>query len=723
MESLRLDLAGGPWYVYLGLALLSVVLSAYLYRVTVPPVDKGMRGVLIALRSIGLLALILVLFEPLARFLRSETTQPRIAIAIDGSRSMAMRDRSRNRANDVRSASATLRSLLGDDADVYVFDESMRTLVGSTDTMRLGGYRTDVGTAIRAIANAQEEVEYGAVVVVSDGNHNTGEQPLYSAERSGLAVYTLGIGDSVPPTDVRMAAVTAPGVGVVNEPVAVTLDIEQANIDDRTATVVVADNGTAVARLPLELRRGVSRYQITHRWTPTSDGLHVISASIEGAGDEFTLKNNASQATVRVRKNKKRVVLFAGAPSPDVAFIRSAVTQDPTLELVTFIHREGTTFYEGTPNAASLADATAIIMVGFPTANTPKSVVDDIAARCRRGASLLFVASPATDYTKLVGLSEVLPFRVSSNRPIEMTVTTDVPAVATADPLMRLTGAENDADVWNSLPPIYRTELFAEPAPGAIVLSRIKVGTMAIDEPLIIKRDLGQTRSLAILGHGIYRWKLLGQGPATSRGAAGIDVLQTFASNSIKWLSVRDDERRVQIRSTHEAYVVGEQIAFSASVMDQSFTPVDDAQVRVVIEGGQQPRTIELAAEGSGRYSARIGSLPPGRYNYSGVAMSKGATIGRDQGTFVVSDIGLEEQTTTMNASLLRTLAQRTGGRFATIDSIDALVNALRRDPRLRPVVRTSERELALHHLPWIVAIAISAFAIEWFLRKRKGLV
>ncbi len=723
MESLSLDLSGGPWYLYVLFAALSVLLSAYLYRVTVPPVDARMRAVLVALRSIGLMALILLLYEPLARFRRSESSQPRIAVAIDVSRSMGIRDRTRDRQTDLRAVSTKVAERLSDMADVYVFDETLRTHTGSIDTLRVRGFRSDIGAAVRAVANSRPDLEYGAVMVISDGNHNTGEQPLYAAERSGLAVYTLGIGDSVPPSDVRMASVTAPGVGVVNEPVIITMEVEQTNISDRSGVVIISDNGNDIARLPLELRTGVQRYQISHRWVPTVEGMHVVAARVESVGQEFTTKNNASQTTVRVRKNKKRVVLFAGAPSPDVAFIKSAVTQDPTLELVTFIHREGSTFYEGQPPAASLIDATAVILIGFPTAYSPKNVIDDIASRCRRGTSLFFIAAPSTDYGKIAPLSDVLPFRVTSNRPIEVNVSTDVAPVATADPLMRLTGGDGDADLWNSLPPIYRTELFAEAVPGASVLSRIKVGTTSIDEPLIIKRDAGLTRSLAILGHGIYRWKLLGQGPAVSRGSSAIDVLQTFAGNSVKWLSVRDDERRVRIRSTHEAYVAGESIGFTATVMNESFSNVDDAQVRVVIEGGSSPRTIELANSGSGRYGATIGTLAPGRYSYSGSATSKGQTIGRDQGTFIVSDVGLEEQTTTMNVSLLRLLAQRTGGRFATIDSVDALVDELLRDPRLRPIVRTSERELALHHLPWIVAIALASFALEWFLRKRKGLV
>jgi hypothetical protein len=723
MESIRLDFVSGTWYFIVLAAIACIGLALFAYKRTTPPIGPRYRGVLVALRSIGLLALMVMLFEPLFRIVRSDSYEQRVAIAIDGSLSMKLRDRSRDRLSDARAAASLLQERLGERADVFVFDESLRTLAGRVDSMRPKGFRTDIGAAIRGIANTSEEMGYGAIVLVSDGNHNSGEQPLYSAERSGLGVYAIGIGDTIAPVDVRMSSISTTSVGVVGESQALIVDIEQSNISDRSATLVIADNGKDIARIPISFVSTVPRYQHTYQWIPPSEGVHVVSARIDGAGSEFTLKNNSIQTTVQVRKNKKRVLIISGAPSPDLSFLRLAISADPTVELLTYVQRDATTFYEGALTPAVLSDVAAFVLVGFPTAISPKGVLEEVATRCRRGASLFFVASLSVDYGRLGSLADLLPFRVVSNRPIEMNVTPDVSSFSAVDPLMRITGGENDADAWNTLPPVYRSELFAEPTQGSTVLSQIKIGTTAINEPLIIKRDVGATRSLAVLGYGIYRWKLLGQGAASSRGAAQTDVLQYFMSNAIKWLSVKDDERRVQIRSTYDAYVVGESIGFTASVLDQTFSAVDDAVVTVSLEGAGSARTVQLSPRGSARYATTIGTLPPGRYTYVGSAVVRGSVVGRDQGSFTVGDVGLEDQTTTMNAALLRLLAQRTGGAFSVPDSIDALVEQLLDDPRLQPVVRTTEREYPLHHLPWIVAVAILSFGSEWLLRKRRGLV
>ncbi|MFN5876334.1 MAG: hypothetical protein ACK45E_08655, partial [Ignavibacteria bacterium] len=134
--------------------------------------------------------------------------------------------------------------------------------------------------------------------------------------------------------------------------------------------------------------------------------------------------------------------------------------------------------------------------------------------------------------------------------------------------------------------------------------------------------------------------------------------------------------------------------------LDQSFSVVDDAEVRIDISGPQGQRRITASSIGNGRYSANASMLPPGDYSYRGTAVSRGVEIGSDNGRFTVGDLGIEESATTLNSSLLRVLAQRSGGVFANVQQIDSLLDALQEDKRLLPIARTSDREYALYHLP-----------------------
>lgn len=723
METMDIAFGSGTWWLYAIALAVALVASVYAYRITIPPLQPRLRILLSVLRAVGLSAMLLTLFEPLLRMRLSETLEPRVAIAIDVSRSMSLNDRSVLRATAAKNAYDQLLQRLGDKADVFVFDGRTRPFqLRSADSLRFTGFRSDIGGAVRSIANISNEQRYGAVVLITDGNHNDGDQPLYIAERSGIGVYSVGIGDTMPPADVRVNAILGRGLAIVQQPVPISIDFEQLAILDGKAEILLKDNNQIIERQTVALASTQRTYRSTFTWTPTTEGIHKVSAELVWAGKEFTKRNNIAQTFVRVQKNKRRVLIVAGAPSADVTFIRSAIETDPTLEVVTRIQKDASTFYEGPLDARITNDVQAVVLIGFPTATSSTTTCDLLAEKVKR-TSILFVPSFTVDYTKLARFGDAIPFTVRSNRQQELLVVPDVSDAMISEPIMRLSGDAADVQVWNQQPPIYRTEIFVEPSANATVLAKVKIGSAGIDEPLIIKSERSGVRSLAITGYGLYRWKLLGKAQAAARGASVQDVLQSFVGNSVKWLSVRDDEKRVEIRSSHEYYAVGEQIRFSASVLDQSFTVVDDAEVRIDVSGPQGQRRITASNIGNGRYSATASALPPGDYSYRGTAIARGVEIGSDNGRFTVGDLGIEESATTLNSSLLRILAQRSGGVYVDTQRVDSLLDALEQDKRLLPVARTSDREYALYHLPWFIAIALSAFAAEWLMRKRKGLV
>ena len=723
MESLRFAFGAGSWWMFIVLAIVASAIAWYSYRTTNPPLSSRDKGLLTVLRAIGLALLLFTLFEPLLRIRQSDTVEPRIAIAIDVSRSMSIKDRSVDRKVVVKDLFTTIRQTLGDRADVFVFDQQVRPFsLGTADSLRLNGYRSDLGKAIRFVGNSTENVRYAAIVLVTDGNYNSGEQPVYVAEKTGLGLYTIGVGDTVAPSDARVVGLYSRGIAIVSQPMPIIVDLEYNGMADGNAEVILKDNNQVVARQQVSLTRGPSSRRVSFTWTPTSDGIHKITTEFVTQQQEFTRSNNIAQSFVRVQKNKRKILLVAGAASPDVTFIKSAIEFDPTVEVVTRIQRDAVSFYEGLIDAAALQDIQAIVLIGYPTAGSSNDALERLAEKAKR-TSLLFVPSYQTDYAKLARFQDAVPFTVRSNRAQEILVVPDVSARASADPVMKIRGEESDVDTWNQLPPIYRTELFVEPAQNATILADLKIGSASMDEPLIIKSERGGVRSLAVLGYGLYRWKLLGQGPAVSRGTSFDDVLQSFVGNTIKWLSVRDDDDRVRIRSSHEFYAAGESINFSGSVLDQTLSVVDDAEVVVDVSGASGTSRVVFSSLGGGQYTASVGSLAPGDYAYKGTATRRGVQLGSDNGRFTVGKGSIEESALTLNNGLLQLLAQRTGGAYAPAPDAKSVLEKLKNDSRLRPIIRTSDREHALYHLPWFVAGALAAFSLEWFLRKRKGLV
>ena len=103
-------------------------------------------------------------------------------------------------------------------------------------------------------------------------------------------------------------------------------------------------------------------------------------------------------------------------------------------------------------------------------------------------------------------------------------------------------------------------------------------------EPLILSERLNAMKSLAVLASGIWRWRLQGKGSADAIGhgsaaqiTPAVDVYSTFITNAVEWLTAKNDERQTHIRPVKDIFSPREDAAFTAQVLDEKFSPIEDA--------------------------------------------------------------------------------------------------------------------------------------------------
>jgi hypothetical protein len=97
--------------------------------------------------------------------------------------------------------------------------------------------------------------------------------------------------------------------------------------------------------------------------------------------------------------------------------------------------------------------------------------------------------------------------------------------------------------------------------------------------------------------------------------------------------------------------------------------------------------------------------------------------IGRDDGRFNVGEFNVEFAEPRMRNDILRELAARTGGKFYTVSNAGSLMDDIRNNPRFAPREITTKADFELWNAWPLLALALTAFAIEWFMRKRAGML
>ncbi|HVZ41474.1 MAG TPA: hypothetical protein VHI13_19490 [Candidatus Kapabacteria bacterium] len=730
MNAFSLGLAASPWIVAL-VILAGFAFAVYSYRRTSPPVTTARRWTLIVLRTIGIALLLFVIFEPILSHLAITAEPPQVIVAIDNSASMMLGGEDSSRIAEARAVGRRIAgSRLGGAAHFIGFDDSLHPLPPALDTAHLNGrgVETRIDGPFAAVADSLRTRNVRAIVLLTDGRYNAGANPMQAAEALGIPVFAVGMGDSMPPRDLSVQEIFTNEVTYVGSELPVDVRVKSAGFDGGNATVTLRDDNGIVATRQVELAAGSNSYTANFIYKAKAEGIARLRAEISTAPGELTTKNNNRSVYVRIKSNKRRYVLVAGGPNPDVAFIRRLLDANPDVEVKSFIGRSGSEFLEGKLDAGAFHDAEGVILIDFPTSESSEESIRMIKTSVQTSTIPLFVVMGShTDVARLRTLESLLPVTFGPSSGSEMEAFAELTAAGGTSPVTHV----RRMDEWKNLPPVFRGEISAQARPESEVLARARVGATTLDEPMIVSRRLGRSRSLIVLGYGIYRWQLLGEGPQGiheqgAREQGGSEqggLLEDFVGNALRWLSVRDEEKQVRIVPGKPLYGAGETVRMLAQVYDESYAPVSDAEVSVTVQGPRGRYPLVLAPAGNGRYEGTLANLPEGDYSFSGHAAANGRNLGDDAGRFAIGELGIEFQDPTMNAELLRGLAARTGGTFYTPRGSNSLVDDIMNQKAFAPRSVESREDDPLWHKPWLLLAALAAFSAEWFLRKRSGMI
>ena len=695
-------------------------LAVLFYRFTLPPLPPRRRMLFSALRSCSLVLLLLLFFEPLLRFIRTIEQQPAIAILIDDSQSMSIRDNAGDRAAAIRKLlGARYLSNLPAETKYFRFASKLQPISPSgLDSIQFSGEATNIGDALASLKDRLTKENIQSVVLISDGNYTIGKNPLYDAEAIGVPVFTVGIGDTTEQKDLLVANVLTNNLVYAETRVPVDVTIKSSGFDGEKVEVTVSEGTEVLDRKLIVLQAGTRDYPVKLSIEPKEEGTKKYTVGVSKLPGELTDKNNARPVFVKVLKSKLRVLMFAGAPSPDVSAVRQSLAEDEHFSVHVFVQKSQNEFYEGSFSRAALDSADCIVLVGFPSQATSNSLLQqlrDIVDQEKK--PLLFVNGKTVDYGKLQSLEPFLPFSWSGVSAAEVNVFPSVSERQKTHPLINLEGTIT-ADSWQQLPPIFKTQTVFRSKAEADILASVKTQNIILNEPLVAIRAINRQKSFAITGHGIWQWRLLAQGNSQTE-----KFLPLLLTNAVRWLTTRDEGKNVRVVPTKEMFTTDEPVEFTAQVYDEQLRPADNAEMKVELQRGKETIHVALNAIGSGRYEGSIEGVGEGDYTFVGKATADGKSYGEDRGRFTVGQVNAEFLETRMNKQLLEQIAFRTGGKYYNHANAANITGDLGSSVKFAPKELVQTSEIELWNWQYLIAILVVLFGVEWFLRKRSGML
>lgn len=711
-QDLQISLAFSGIYLLIALILIAIY-SVYVYRYTIPQIQPLKKILLVTLRVSALLTLCLILFEPILNLSKKLNLEPVNLVFIDNSRSI--------RIEDGTDRLSTVKKILGDfsgsasesNLSFYEFGNSVNPIgVDSLDEINFSDGATNFQDVFNSIQNSEENI--ASITIVSDGVITSGSNPYYDLVNAGIPVFTIGIGDTTQRTDIELKKVLRNDIVYAETPTSIVATISNKGFSGESITAALYEDNKFNSQQTVNLNpSGIQN--ITFDYKPQSSGEKKLNIQLSPLKGEFTTANNKQVFYVNVLSNKIKVLLLASSPNADLTFIKNSLKRDQNFQINSIVQISKDKFQENL-NYNVVDSADVLFLIGFPSDVTPEELLNRVIKKIREKKTPFFVTlSAGTSMNRLSRFGNELPFSIAQTFNGSKEIQPFISPEQIANPIFRRAD-KNSLDSWNNLPPVSQPNAIFSPRVESKTLAQIKVNNNVANSPLIISSSFSGRRSIAVLAKDLWKWKL-------QVAPKGLDLFDSFIVNSLRWLRAGEDQKLVNVKTLKKNFSQGERIEFSAEVFNESFDPVSDAEIKIKISSEKNNYETDMQNVGSGLYEGSIVINEPGDFNFSAEATADNKILGKDNGSFNVGEIDIEMVNPVMNYPFLSLLANETGGSFYFANDYSSLLNKLRELKINSSKEKLVTSEIALWSDAWMLIVAVLLFSIEWFIRKRNGML
>lgn len=687
------------------------------------------------LAAVGLLQLamlglaILLLRQPT---LETELLKPgenSVALVADASESMVYGDGE----SRFQAAVAGLERVL-EDSDLNI--EARRyTLTGdatpvtSFDTLQPSGDTTAFARSLLEVLDDARNRSLAAIILGSDGIDTAGgisAEQLAEIASYGVPIHTLAVGRDAMPEDLEISQVLVPERALPASSIAARVSVRH----DRAgaARLRVYDDDELLASTALQLRPNTTT---TTSWIDLdldNPGFHRLEFSVAGDGEgenEPEMRNNSRGALVEVADQRYRVLYFEGEPRWEYKFLRRAMDDDEGIDLASLLRVSENKFYrQGLDAAGELAGgfpSTRAELFGYQAliigsveaasfSSQQLQLINDFVSE--RGGSLLMLAG-----LKGLGnggwgqsaIADALPARLPPSS-VESFTRRKAPVSLTpqgADlQMLHIAAADEDnRQLWQNLPEVADYQSVGELKPAAMTL--LNVTTDSGTQPLMITQPFGRGHTYILATGGTWRWQMSMPVEDQSHEIFWRQLLRALVSPTPAAVSLQAS-----------AIAGGNAVQLRAEFRDEEFRPVDGLNVTVVVshEDGESWVEDMLPSEDeAGVFVADTVPSKSGSWYYEAIAERDGEPYETAR-TSLYSESGNREFfNIRRNGTLLRRLADATGGRY--LEAADAA--SLADDLRYSSAGITEKIHRPIWNAPAFFLLLLLLKSAEWLLRRR----
>ena len=576
------------------------------------------------------------------------------------------------------------------------------------------------------------------VIVFTDGITNGDKKTLDGGPALTVPVFAVGVGEAEGFTDVRIAKLGAPEFAFRGREFKIDLTIQASGMKGKSVPLFFNRGRNIVTSRTVAVDADSFEQKITLSFTPRDLGTHGFSVSIPAQAGEQITQNNSKEFKVEVQRDKIRILTLSGSPAWNYRFLRMAMKQDPLIELVSFV-------FLRTPTDTVDVPESQLSLIPFPIddifleelKNFDVIFLDDFSHRAyfnpsylervrdfvRDGGGLAMLGGPRSFDAGGYGesaLKEALPVELDGKGSFQAMTSLNVALTPAgkAHPITRLLpDPKANEETWSKMPALTGMNQ-VRAARGETLITSSGEGGGA---PLLTIGRFGKGRTLALMSDDAWRWNFIAAGNKESP-----QNHLKLVRQAARWLAQEPSFEQLQLRPIAAA-IPGEKIQIKLKVLKDDFTPTRQATVQLRVFGPEgEPTAVAASADSEeGEYTGEFIPTKEGTHRVEAEASLGGKVLGKDRGSFTAAFAYGETDDGLPRLDLLKRIAENSKGEYFSINDWNdkALDKVAAKLESIAPSQLVEQRQTRLWSTLWPFAIVLTLLSIEWWMRRKWGLI
>lgn len=669
--------------IYIVIAVIaSLLVTLFLYKYKSKGAFKQ-NALFAFLRFSSVFLILLLLINPKISTTSYYNEKPNLVVVTDNSNSIKQLKQDKNVLKFLDEIKENTRLLERFNIVNYSFDSQL-----NSDSLTFSNKQTNISKAFVDLKSIYKQT-ISPTLLITDGNQTFGSDYIFTAKQYNQSIYPIVVGDTTVASDLKITALNVNKYAYLKNKFPVEAILVYNGDKSFTKNFSISSKGKVVFSKPIEFSKE-NNSQVLRFNLPTNQvGVQTYSANLSALENEKNTKNNYKNFAIEVVDESTNVAIISTLLHPDLGALKKSIETNKQRKVSILKPKD------------FLVQKYDFQMVILHQPNNQFNSV--LSYLTKENVNYLAVLGTQTNYDLLNKVTDLFSVEATSQ-------TENYQPVFNVNYSAFITPNLD----FKTFPPL--KSVFGELKINSEFQTLLEqsVNGISTNQPLLATLEKGTSRYGILFGEDIWKWR-----SQSYINQQTFTVFDDFTGKLVQYLASKKRKQRIAL--DYKTFYDGNTNAIlRAQVFNKNYEFDANQSVSIVLKDNINNTTINLPLVlANNTYQVDLSLLKPSKYSF---IVSTNGNLAKS-GNLEILDFNIEAQFSNADVTKLHQIATNSKGELGLMSNYKSVLDNLMTNNRYLPIQKSTTKTEALINWHYLLFLIVLIIAIEWYLRKYKGLI